>query len=107
MTPLGLSTPRRKMQRTSTRSSGAIWADSQRGNYQPENDLERINSINIPTKVIVGEYDRIFVPLAQEIAEKITGADLTIIPNIGHLVNLEAPDQFRTALKSFIANLKQ
>lgn len=82
--------------------SGAIWADPQRGNYPREFDLERVHTIQIPTSIIIGELDRIFLPLAKTLHEKIENSELHIFPQIGHMVNLEAPEMFTEKVRQFI-----
>jgi len=82
--------------------SGAIWADPMRGKYPLENDLERVHRIELPTLILVGEKDQPFVPLARVLHEKISGSRLSILPSIGHMVNLESPNVFRDLLKLFL-----
>ena len=82
--------------------SGAIWADPMRGKYPPENDLARVDQIELPTLIMVGEKDQPFVPLAKTLHEKISGSRLMILPSVGHMVNLEIPNDFRATLKAFV-----
>ncbi|WP_198586015.1 alpha/beta fold hydrolase [Pararhizobium haloflavum] len=64
---------------------------------------ERLEDIRVPTHVIVGEDDRLTPPdIGRHIADRITGAELTIIPNAGHLVNIEQPEAFNAAMLSFL-----
>jgi len=62
--------------------------------------------INVPTLVIAGAED-VLTPVAEaeRIAGAIAGATLTIIPDAGHLSNLEQPEAFNDALASFFARL--
>jgi 3-oxoadipate enol-lactonase len=63
----------------------------------------RLREITVPTLVIVGEDDQLTPPTdARAIAEDIAGAELLIIPDAGHLVNIEAPEQFNTAVLRFL-----
>ena len=82
--------------------SGAIWSDPMRGNYPKEYDLEKVSSLNIPTNIIVGAEDRIFLPLARQLHELIPNSKLNEFENIGHLVNLESPEKFRVVVKEFL-----
>jgi 3-oxoadipate enol-lactonase len=63
-------------------------------------DLPRVSS---PTLVIVGERDQV-TPRAE--AERMHGmmprSRLTVIPDAGHLSNLERPDEFSDALHDFL-----
>ncbi len=59
--------------------------------------------IKAKTLVIGGEKDgQDFPKLAKHIADSIPGAELTIIPNAGHVPHLEVPDQFYPALLKFV-----
>jgi len=60
-------------------------------------------SIRVPTLVVVGDED-VVTPRANadELREKIPGAEFVPIANAGHLSNLEAPDAFNAALTRFL-----
>ena len=59
--------------------------------------------IQVPTLVLVGAEDRITPPeVAQRMSTQIPNAKLQVIPNAGHLSNLENPAVFNTALASFL-----
>jgi pimeloyl-ACP methyl ester carboxylesterase len=63
-------------------------------------------TIDVPTAVIVGEADAI-TPLAQSraMAEAIPHATLTVLPDAGHLSNLESPEAFDRAIRGWLARL--
>lgn len=62
-----------------------------------------LSSICVPTHVVVGADDRLTPPaMAKEIADQIPGAVLTVIPDAGHLVNIEQPEAFNQAALSFL-----
>jgi pimeloyl-ACP methyl ester carboxylesterase len=64
-------------------------------------DLARIGA---PTLVITGERDFITGPVcAEEIADGIVGAELVILPGVGHFVFVEARDRFRAEVERFLA----
>jgi pimeloyl-ACP methyl ester carboxylesterase len=65
-------------------------------------------SITIPTLVIVGRDDVLTAPAdAERIAKGIPGAKLVIIPDAGHLSNMEQPDLFNRAVGEFAAALSK
>ena len=68
--------------------------------------LALLASIEVPALVIGAELDRA-VPAehARAIAAGIPGAHLTILPGVGHMANLEAPDAFNGLLLEFLASL--
>jgi pimeloyl-ACP methyl ester carboxylesterase len=56
---------------------------------------EGLKKISVPTLVIVGAEDAITpVPHAEQIANAVPGAKLEVIPHVGHLSNMEAPEEF-------------
>lgn len=64
---------------------------------------DRLDQIRVPTHVVCGAEDRLTTPdMAREIAAMIPGAALTIIPNAGHLANIEQPEIFDRAVIDFI-----
>jgi 3-oxoadipate enol-lactonase len=63
--------------------------------------------IKVPTLVVVGADDALTPPDAsKQMAAQIPGARLEILPGVGHLPPLEAPDAFNQALKPFLNGLK-
>jgi pimeloyl-ACP methyl ester carboxylesterase len=65
--------------------------------------MKDLASIDVPTAVIVGEADAI-TPLANSktIADSIKDASLTVIPDAGHISNIEAPEAFEKALRAWL-----
>ncbi len=63
--------------------------------------------ILVPTLVVSGEEDRVDPPavLRQELMPRIPQARLHILPGIGHLSPLEAPDDLADLIRSFAAAL--
>ena len=60
--------------------------------------------IGVPTLVITGERDTTAAPeVARKMAERIPGALLQTVPGAGHLLPIERPDAFNTALLAFLA----
>lgn len=60
--------------------------------------------IAVPTLVITGEADRTAPPeVARRMAERIPGASCQVVPDAGHLLNLEQPVAFHVALLAFLA----
>ncbi|MGH8015783.1 MAG: alpha/beta fold hydrolase, partial [Candidatus Zixiibacteriota bacterium] len=82
--------------------SGAVWADTMRGNYPRTSDLEHVHKMTVPTFLIAGERDKIFVPLAEELHKRIRGSKLVIMKGAGHILNLEYPQEFNKELNSFL-----
>ncbi|HWL66092.1 MAG TPA: alpha/beta fold hydrolase, partial [Actinomycetota bacterium] len=65
-----------------------------------------LSGIDVPTLVIVGENDGITPPdAARKIHEHVGGSRLVVIPEVGHLSNLEAPEAFNGAVAEFLSGL--
>jgi pimeloyl-ACP methyl ester carboxylesterase len=71
---------------------------------------ERVDStgdlagIDVPTLVITADGDRLIPPdLTTPMAEQIADARLEVLPGVGHLTNVEAPDRFTTLLRDHVA----
>ena len=59
--------------------------------------------LTMPTLVITGEADFITGPACSaELAEGIPGAETVVLPGIGHMAFVEAPEAFRDAVLSFL-----
>lgn len=62
--------------------------------------------IKCPTLIIVGEQDGLTPPADSEaMAKAIPGSSLVKIPEAGHLSNLEQPEAFNSALRTFLSSL--
>ena len=60
--------------------------------------------IAVPTLVITGVLDTTAAPeVARKMAERIPGAVLQTVPGAGHLLPMERPEAFNTALLAFLA----
>jgi 3-oxoadipate enol-lactonase len=95
----GLKQPLAEMMQT---FSGKPWTDPDAGNYEKRDDIRLAAKIRIPTFIIVGQRDIVFRPLAAKLSEIILDADLEIVKDAGHMVNLEAPELFNNFLEKFL-----
>ncbi|MBV8531911.1 MAG: alpha/beta fold hydrolase [Candidatus Eremiobacteraeota bacterium] len=77
-------------------STQATWT----GDY-----LDVLPTINVPVLVAYGERDAIAPgALSEEIATRVTGARLAMIPGAGHVANADEPERFNEMLRSFVAS---
>jgi 2-succinyl-6-hydroxy-2,4-cyclohexadiene-1-carboxylate synthase len=53
---------------------------------------DRLGELRMPVTLIAGERDAKFTAVAQEMANRIPQATVTIVPGAGHAVHLERPD---------------
>lgn len=64
---------------------------------------DSLAKISVPTLVVVGENDAITPPeAARKLHEHIGGSRLVVIPNAGHISNMESPEAFNGALAEFL-----
>ncbi|MGH8974410.1 MAG: alpha/beta fold hydrolase [Acidimicrobiia bacterium] len=62
--------------------------------------------IAVPTLVLVGADDGLTpVAAATTLAEGIPGAELVVLPDVGHVSNLEGPHEFTMALDRFLGRI--
>jgi pimeloyl-ACP methyl ester carboxylesterase len=59
--------------------------------------------LTMPTLAITGEFDFITGPAClADLAEGIPGPETVVLPGVGHMIFVEAPEQFREAVLSFL-----
>jgi 3-oxoadipate enol-lactonase len=64
--------------------------------------LERIS---VPTLLVIGERDiDEFQAIANHITRKIPRITKLVLPGVGHMSNMEAPDAFNEAVLSFLGD---
>jgi pimeloyl-ACP methyl ester carboxylesterase len=69
---------------------------------------ELLAEIDVPTLIIHGDEDQIVpVAAAEEMRDAIPEAELVLIPDAGHLPNLEQAEMFNEAIWDFLERLKQ
>jgi 3-oxoadipate enol-lactonase len=69
---------------------------------------DRVAEITVSTLVVCGDEDQPTPPeLSRALHHAIGGSFLAMIPNAGHLTNLERPDAFNSAVERFLAHVEQ
>ncbi|MDN5915187.1 MAG: alpha/beta hydrolase [Pseudonocardia sp.] len=62
-----------------------------------------VPQVRIPTLLLYGEQDaRAGPPMARDLEAAIDGARIVVLPEVGHVCNMEAPDAFNNAVRSFL-----
>lgn len=73
--------------------------------FQPQ-AAARLGELALPVLIVVGELD---VPDFRDISRRLTaevrGAREIVVPEVGHIVNLEAPAQFNALALEFLASI--
>ena len=66
-----------------------------------------LHRVDVPTHIIWGDQDRVIPPAyAAALQERIAGAQVTMLPGCGHLLDIERPDLFADAVTGFIERLR-
>ena len=70
------------------------------GDFDYTADLARVNA---PALVVVGEHDRTTTTRAARVLHQgIPGSELVVVPDVGHMSFVEAPDAYLGAVRSFM-----
>jgi pimeloyl-ACP methyl ester carboxylesterase len=87
--------------------SGWHWTHNDRGYYPEKPAAYRLSEISVPTYVIVGERDTPdLLVVADKLASEIPGAQKALMRGVGHMANMEGPDEFNSLLLDFLARRK-
>ncbi|MHA2251470.1 MAG: alpha/beta fold hydrolase [Candidatus Kariarchaeaceae archaeon] len=87
--------------------SGWCWVNSDPGTPLDPPAITRLESISIPTQILVGELDQPdFKDIATLLAANIPNSIKSEISNAGHMVNLEAPEEVNEILSRFFASFR-
>lgn len=92
----------RRKQRLQNRALGLANSLRGMGAAQPEPLWEHLNSLTIPTLLLVGELDVKYCAIAQRMAAQLPAARLVVVPAAGHTIHLEQPETFITLTQEFL-----
>jgi pimeloyl-ACP methyl ester carboxylesterase len=68
-----------------------------------ENLRDVLPRVDVPTLLIYGARDvRAPLPVAEDLEASIRPATLVVLPDVGHVCNIEAPEAFNQAVRSFL-----
>jgi proline iminopeptidase len=73
------------------------------GNLKSVEYTDRLNTIKVPTLILVGDHDECDPSLAEAIHQKIAGSKLVLFPKAGHMTFVDQPEMFTKAVESFLA----
>lgn len=66
---------------------------------------EALAGVAVPTLLVYGDADvRAPLAVAEDLHASIPGSTLIVLPGVGHICNIEAPDEFNHAVRDFIRN---
>ena len=81
------------------------YAHTIRAMLQPDFPTEKLTEITAPTLVLAGDQDPA-LEAARLTHSKIPGAELVVIPNAGHLSNLDQPEEFNRCVLEFLQKVE-
>src|SRR3989338_1776495 len=92
-----------QVERAARAASGGGGADALRAMAARADSRPLLAAIGCATLVVAGGEDRV-IPVAESeaMAKAIPGAQLAVIPEAGHVVNLEQPDAFQGIVEAWI-----
>ena len=70
----------------------------------PEPAMPRLESVRVPTLVLIGDKDELQREPAELLAARIPGARIVRVPGGGHLLNLTSPNEFQAVVSAFLVN---
>ncbi len=80
--------------------SAAAIAAAALGMAERPDSTSDLATIDVPVLVVTADGDRLIsADVTSEMAAEIPGATLEVIPGVGHLTNIEAPDRFNELLR--------
>ena len=87
------------------RNSAVGLANSLRGMGQGSQPSywDRLGEIDVPVFLIAGSLDRKYAGIAGQMGVRIQEASLSVVPQAGHAVHLEQPEQFAASIRDFLA----
>jgi len=92
-----------EMRAMASRVGGEAFIRQQQAIMTRPDSLAGLDSIDVPTMIVVGEGDRITPPdHAREIHERIAGSSFHLIGACGHMAALEHPEQVNFLLRNWL-----
>lgn len=86
--------------------SGWNWMHRDPHRSQEPPAAERLTQIAVPTLVLLGERDLPdFHAVADTVTRQVSGARKVVLPGVGHMANMEAPEPFNAAVLGFLAEI--
>jgi pimeloyl-ACP methyl ester carboxylesterase len=68
-----------------------------------ENLRDALPRVEVPALLVYGERDaRAPLPVAEDLHTAIPGSTLVVLPDAGHVCNIEAPEAFNQAVRRFL-----
>ncbi|MED3662562.1 2-succinyl-6-hydroxy-2,4-cyclohexadiene-1-carboxylate synthase [Ureibacillus terrenus] len=72
------------------------------GTGAQDSNWPKLNQLSIPVVLITGELDQKFVQITKQMAEQLPNAKHITVPDAGHSIHVENPEQFATIVKGVL-----
>lgn len=72
------------------------------GNLVSVEYADRLDSIKVPTLILVGDHDQVDPSISKDMQARIPGSKLVILPASGHMTFVDQPELFRRAVDDFV-----
>jgi pimeloyl-ACP methyl ester carboxylesterase len=99
-----------KLRKASVQELLEVSAEVTHGDFQACDHFDKMNEISridLPALLVCGEEDALTpVKYSEYMKERIRNARIVIIPDAGHSVMIEKPDELNNALRSFLAETR-
>lgn len=83
--------------------SGFHWLNRSTERRPEREPFTQLARIAVPTLALVGEHDlRDFHAIAEAVAQRAPNARKVVLKGVGHMVNMETPEQFNTIVLEFL-----
>jgi pimeloyl-ACP methyl ester carboxylesterase len=77
------------------------------GMKERPDSLQTLEDVKLPALILHGADDQIIpVQEAEAMQRAIPGSQIEILPNAGHLLNLEQPEMFNHAVRRFLGEIE-
>ena len=80
-----------------------MWTVNRALMLPPKPAVDRLETVRVPTLVLIGDKDEFQREPAELLAARIPGARIVRIAGGGHLLNLTSPAEFQSAVAAFLA----
>lgn len=85
---------------------GQHWLGQDPETPDPRRPAEVLGSLTVPALVVAGEQDMpCFLEMTGTLARGIPGAERTLVPGAGHMVNMEQPAEVNALLTGFLTGI--
>jgi proline iminopeptidase len=87
-----------------------MWGPSEfvsTGTLRDFSRIDRLPDLNLPTLFLVGEYDEARPATMLEFQALVPGSVVKVIPDAGHLVNVDQPEAFNKTIAEFLASVEE